>query len=88
MKDVFTGGTCTTSRVEAKHRILKKYLNSGSNLQKVFKVFAKLEQLEIKNYFDEITKFANSEEENFMKSDLLKKLNGIYSPYAMNKFGL
>jgi len=45
MKVSFTGGTCTTSRIEAKHRIFKKFLNSGSSLQKIFETFAKLEKM-------------------------------------------
>lgn len=85
MKSTFTGGTCTTSRIESKHRILKQYLNSQSNLQEVFQVFANIETTEIKNYIDEVIRFKNNEEENFLKSDLLKELERIYSPYAMNR---
>ena len=85
MKVSFTGGTCTTSRIEAKHRIFKKFLNSGSSLQKIFETFAKLEKNEINNYFDEVEKFKENEQNAFKQSDLLKKLDEIYTSYAMNK---
>ena len=50
MKNPFTGSTYTTSRIESKHRIFKKILNSGSSLIKVFQTFAYLEQIEIENF--------------------------------------
>ena len=88
MKAIFTGGTCTTSRIEAKHRIYKTFLNSRSNLQKIFEVFIKLEKIEIKNYIEEIHAFKESEEEIFLKSDLIKTCKNIYSSYDLNKVKL
>jgi len=86
MNGHFTGGTCTTSRIEAKHRILKKFLNS--ELQKVFEVFAELESIEIKNYIVEFASFTKVEEEVFMKAYMLNHFSKIFCPYAMNKVKL
>jgi len=42
MKDYFCCGSCTTSRIEAKHRVLKQYLNSSKRISEVFQVFQQL----------------------------------------------
>ena len=51
MKERFCAGICTTSRIESKHKIFKKYLNSSNRLVELFKVFRELEQLEINGFF-------------------------------------
>ena len=41
-------GMCTTSCIEAKHRVLKQFLNSGKRITEIFKVIKELEQREIR----------------------------------------
>jgi len=84
MKNLFTGGTCTTSRIESKHRIYKSYLNSESSLVQLFRVFDKLEE-GLQNYNDEIETINNRGNDFFSKSDLIKKIEEVYSPYICQK---
>ena len=84
MKTIFTGGTCTTSRIESKHSVYKAFLNSDSSLMQVFQVFVNLEKLEFEKYTEEIT-IMNEKQNDFVKYDLIKELESVYSPYILHK---
>jgi len=84
MKLYFCCGMCTTSRIEAKHRVLKTYLNSSKSLVTLFQVFKELENTEIKNYKDEFTKISTKREKKLEKSNILKYFNFV-SDFVINK---
>ena len=55
-KKNFIVGVCTTSRIESMHRVLRDSLNSSSRLLKVFEVFKKIEETEIKHFQNEFAR--------------------------------
>ena len=85
MKDRFTGGTCTNSRIESKHSVYKHFLNSDTSLMNLYTVFKTLEKQEIEKFKEEIQRFGLNDENSFKKYELLKELDETYCPYAMNK---
>lgn len=85
MKQTFTCGTCTSSRIESKHRVYKKYLNGNSRLCEVFKCFKELEDKQISNYTDEIKTFKKSQESELDKHTLVKEVEQKYSQYVVIK---
>jgi hypothetical protein len=80
-KSSFCACMSTSSRIEAKHRVYKEYLDSSSRLTEIFKVFLKLENIEITKYY-EGTKVNKS---TYKESDLIKQLRGRFSLYIINK---
>ena len=84
MKSYFCCGMCTTSRIEAKHRVLKNYLNSSKSLVTLFQVFKELESTEIKNFKDEIRKISKRTEKKYQSSNIMKYFNFV-SEYGLNK---
>lgn len=85
MKGYFTGGMVTTSRIEAKHRIYKQYINDDSRLCELFDIFKTLEEEEIQNYKDEIRKFKKKENSELEESVLIKECRKFYSNYIIEK---
>jgi len=84
MKTNLCCGTCTTSRIESKHRLLKRYLNAATQLPSLFQVWKQLEDNEITKYKDEIESFKKKEEEKLLKCELIQYFHN-YSDYALNK---
>ena len=62
---------CTTSRIEAKHKILKKYLNSSKRLGEVFQILKEVEQREITLLKNEIGKGKKLERKKYDQSDMI-----------------
>lgn len=85
MKHTFTCGTCTSSRIESKHRIYKTYLNGESRLCEIFKVFKELEQKQIESYQDEVKKLTKSQELEVSKHVLVQEVEKTYSAYVVKK---
>jgi len=83
MKGKFCAGMCTTSRIESKHRVFKKYLNSSNRLVEIFKVFRELEKLEVQNFKNEIERLLKRERQKMDCCDLIKHFEKIYSKYAV-----
>jgi len=84
IKNKFCAGMCNSSRVEAKHQVLKRFLNSSSRLVKLFETFKLLESQEITKYFDEVTKFNKRNNQIISKYSLINELQKVYSPYCLN----
>ena len=84
-KASFTCGMCTSSRIEAKHKIYKKYLNGDSRLCEVFHVFKLLEEIEIFKYQDEISKFNLLENKKAKQHELFQEAEKIYGAYVLEK---
>ena len=84
MKTHFCSGTCTTSRIESKHRLFKRFLNSASQLTGLFQVWKDLEEKEITDFKDEIEFFKKREEENMEKCELIQFFSE-YSDYSIIK---
>ena len=85
MKKLFTCGMCSTSRIEAKHRVFKLYLNSNSKLCQIFKIFKQLESKEIFVFQDEIQRLTKKENEQYDESNVVKYFSDNYSAYALSK---
>lgn len=85
MKKKFCYGMCTTSRIEAKHSVFKKFLNSGKRLTEVFQIIKELEEREITSHKNEIEKsnrLARKKEEN---SDLIKHFKDEFGEYVIER---
>lgn len=85
MKTQFCCGICTTSRIEAKHRIFKQYLNSGRKLTELFLVVKELEEKEISSLKNEIEKSKRLARKQQEKSDLIKHFKKDYSEYIITR---
>jgi len=85
MKKKFCCGMCTTSRIEAKHSVLKKFLNSGKRLTEVFKVIKELEEREIASYKNELDKSNKNARKKEETSDLIKHFRSIYGEYVIER---
>jgi len=86
MKESFSCGICTTSRIESKHRVYKRYLNSSIKLACLFQIFKDLEKEEITRFKEEISyKIGILENKKLDKSDLVKYFQPIYSDYVIRK---
>lgn len=83
IKTRFCAGMCTSSRIEAKHKVLKLFLNSSKRLSEIFDTFKALEYQEISKYFDEIIRINKGESQIITKYDLVKELKKKYSPYCL-----
>jgi len=84
MKTKFCVGMCTSSRIEAKHRLLKRYLNSSKGLVYLFSILRDIEKTELKNFQDEVTRISEKENKQYEKTEIIKCFQG-YSDYALNK---
>ena len=86
MKNLFTCGTCTTSRIESKHRIYKTFLNGNSRLCEIFLTFKKLESREIdKDKQELLTKPQNSK---LNDHEFIKEMSTFYSQFILNQLKL
>lgn len=85
MKEFFCAGSCTTSRIEAKHRTYKRFLNSSTRLTELFVVFKDLEDQEIKKFKDEIKQISKKDEKNLNQCEAIKFFGQEYSNYALQK---
>jgi len=85
MKTGFCFGMCTISRLEAKHKVLKQFLNSGKRLTEIFLVIKELEQREIAKYLNEIEKGNSQARKKEEKSDLIKYFKDIYGDYVLER---
>jgi len=85
MKTRFCYGICTTSRIEAKHRIFKQYLNFGRKLTELFLVVKELEEKEISSLNDEIEKSKRLARKQQEKSDLIKHFKKNYNEYIITR---
>lgn len=84
IKDKFSCGMCTSSRIEAKHKVLKTYLNSSKRLIEIFEIFLKLERQEISKFSDEIKTISHGDHKIVIKFKLMKEIKSQYSTYASN----
>jgi len=84
IKDKFSCGMCTSSRIEAKHKVLKTYLNSSNRLIEIFETFKKLELQEISKFSDEVKTISHGNKKIISKFNLIKDLKNTYSTYSLN----
>jgi len=56
----------------------KKYLNGDSRLFEIYSVFQELEQIEIKNYHNEITTFTIKQNKDLEKYKLISESKILY----------
>ena len=61
----------TSSRIEAKHNALKKFINSSTRLSELFEVFMKVEKQEISTFSDEVSRINKDNQEIISKFGLL-----------------
>jgi len=73
IKQNFTCGMATSSRIEAKHRVIKKFLDGNSRLGEIYACFQELEQQEINSFKEEIQKVSRKEEDSLTKHSLIQK---------------
>lgn len=85
IKKQFTCGIFTSSRIEAKHSIYKRYLNGDTKLCELFKIFKTLESQEVTKYKDEITKLCQEAYNKYDDYDLIKYAKKYYGLYAIKK---
>jgi hypothetical protein len=85
MKHKFCAGMSTTSRIEAKHRVYKQYLNSGSQLTQLFQTFRALEENEMSLHKEEIETITKSENKKLGRFEVLKFFENKLSKYTMYK---
>jgi len=83
MKKKFCCGTCTSSRIESKHKILKKYLNSSKRLTELFKTLKQLKNTETSKFKEEVERFTKEDNRVIGKYELIKKLKEKYSNYCL-----
>lgn len=85
MKSDFCCGMCTSSRIESKHRVFKKFLRSSTPLTKFFEVCKEIEEKEIYTFQDEIQKCKVRTNNKLEKSKLIKFFNNEFSEYSIAK---
>jgi len=85
MKKHFCCGFCTTSRIEAKHSIFKRYPNSNIRLSELLKVFKELEEKEILKFRDEIEKLSKKDKKDLEKCEVIKHFAKDFSDYALQR---
>jgi len=85
MKSYFCCGMCTSSRIEAKHRLYKRFMNSSTQLTEFFNIIQELEEREITSFKDEINRFNRQENKKMEESALIKYFKDQYSNYALSK---
>lgn len=82
-KSVFCGGVSTTSRVEGLHGILKKHLNSNSNLQKVFSSFRHIEKSQLDKFCNEYNR--HTIKGSIIDTSILKSIEEEFPTYIYKK---
>jgi len=82
LKNTFCCGVSTSSRIEAKHRTYKKYLDGTKRLCELFKIFKELERAEIHNFFEEVIK-SKKGNNAIDKYEDFKQLKEKYSGYCL-----
>lgn len=85
IKNKFTCGMVTSSRIESKHNVYKKYLNGNSRLSELYLTFQNLENIEIKNYSNEINKFTIKQNQELEKYKLISESKLLYGPYIIER---
>ena len=88
MKKLFTCGMVSSSRIESKHRIYKRFLDSNTRLSEIFLIFKNLELEEIHNFNDEFEKTITLSKDNenvMMQNPLILKCINVYSDYIVRK---
>lgn len=85
MKSMFCCGMCTTSRIEAKHKILKKYLNSGKRLSEIFQVLKEAENREIALLKNEVVKDQKVKRKKHDQSDMIRFFKDTYGDYILER---
>ena len=83
IKTKFCAGMCTSSRIEAKHKVLKQYLNSSKRLTELFETFKMIESQEISRYESEIERLNKGSNKIICKYKLIQELEKKYSPYSL-----
>lgn len=88
VKKSFTCGMISSSRIECKHKVYKRFLDSDTRLSKLFLVFQTLEEEEINNFNDEFerTESFNKDQDSALNQDnLIKQCLGVYCNYVVAK---
>lgn len=82
-KHIFTGGICTTSRVEGLHGILRNALNSSSALTTVFSCFKMIEETELTKFKEEFNRHSRLQIQT--NSNPVLKMKEQFSDYVYRK---
>ena len=85
LKNKYAGGISTTSRVESLHATQKKYLNSSSSLQKVFKCFQTIEKLQIEKFQEEFQRHKSSSKLHLSDIKALEQIKDHVPEYVHKK---
>jgi len=83
MKSHFCAGMCTTSRIESKHGVFKRFLKSSTSLCELFNVIRTIERQEISAFTNEIDKINKKSSSNLENSNLIKYFRNEYSEYLI-----
>jgi len=86
MKNKFTCGMSTTSRIESKHRQLKRYLNDTTRLSEIFVIINEVEEDEIFDFQNESQKIPKNDSIGLNQNLLIKACYEIYPEYIVKKF--
>ena len=87
-KKIVLCGIVNSSRIESKHRVYKRLLDSNTRLSELFSIFKELEEEEINNFKDVFEKTRNLSKENdeaMNKNPLIEMCNNLYSNYIVSK---
>ena len=85
MKSQFCCGMCSSSRIESKHSVLKRYLNSGKRLTELFKTVKEIEQREISNMENEVKRSRKNERKKKENMDIVKYFKEFYPEYVIER---
>jgi len=85
IKENFTVGISTTSRIESMHSVLSDRLNSNSRLNEVFDVFKKIEDSNISKFNEEFSRHKKNFNGQLLQCQLMIMLSKIYTPYSLKK---
>jgi len=85
IKKYFSCGMVSSSRIESKHSILKKYLDNTTRLSELFLTMKALEEAEITNLTKEISKEAKKDYATLDSNDFIKDCRENYSEYIIFK---
>lgn len=85
MKVDFCAGTCTSSRIESKHKVYKAYMKSSTRLTQLLSIFQNLELQEYTKYKEEVEKISKDDQKALKKMDIIKHFEKDCSSYSMKK---
>jgi len=85
IKSDFTCGIVTSSRIESKHHVYKKYLNGNSRLSEIYSVFQDLEKLEVQNYNYDLFKITNKHNKELENYDLISDSKIFYGAFIVER---